>query len=167
MKEAQRFREAGETCPTVPPTSPRWRLPQSPSSASSTGRVRRSFSGYRFGQIRPECRGGQDSRGAMHFGRLRLQVESLLSTDLRRQPDFETPPLSAQASRTGDATWACRRDPATSPRADNGDCISLRRTSFSNSCLTWREEAVVPPEPATAVTARLRASASPWTQRWH
>lgn len=57
--------------------------------------------------------------------------------------------------------------PATSPRAANGDCLSLSGgTSCSNNFLLWREEAGVPPEPAAAVTARLRASASPWPERW-
>lgn len=124
------------------------------------------FSGHRFRQSSPECGGAQGSRGARHFGRLLLQEEFPLSRDTRRprrRRGSEAPPLPAQASQAFDAPWACRRNPATSPGADNGDCISLRRTSFSNSCPAWQEEAVGPPESAAAVTARLRASASPWT----
>lgn len=80
----------------------------------------------------------------------------------------ELRPWLSQASRSFDARGGgVPARPATSPRAANGDCLSLSGgTSCSNNFLLWREEAGVPPEPAAAVTARLRASASPWPERW-
>lgn len=163
------FREAGEDCPTVPPTSPRWRLPQSPISASSAGRVPRLFSGYRVvrtAEDPTESRVPEMSRisvGCVVADRWGVPV----GTRGGRAP-LEPRPWLSQASRSFDARGG--RAGAThyvAARADNGDCSSLSGgTSCSSNFLLWREEARVPPELAAAVPARLRASASSWPERW-